>query len=448
MADDTTSQLPVDLDSGMRRRNPLRAVADTEPTPTSSSSANPEAASWQLQLAEARRAMALKMAQQAQELDLVDPARAHASDDDAEPSRHDPEPSSHQRRTSVASSEGDDHVVEQLLRPTSAPTAVPVREDPAGEVGGGFAEEPKQEEGGERATEEQAPADDRICRICFGGAEDEEELGRLFSPCVCRGTSRHVHAKCLESWRRAAVSPKAFYECGQCKYQYQFRRTTFARALMSPLTVTFLTSLAFMALVFLSGFVANSLIAAVEARQSLTPSLLNDLFIPDYIVAGEGVREAVSFVEHRLEQSRWVAGRDLALQRAAQDDSSTYRFFNPSPSSRKAKGAASAPSTPPFLLTALLHAVKGSALLGVVSTFWAYAATTFASPLGRTLFRALRPTGGRRRAAERGASMSQLVLLLLILWGVVKSIRGVYRGVKYLTRVALSKVEDLVIEVN
>jgi len=143
------------------------------------------------------------------------------------------------------------------------------------------------------------------------------------------------------------------------------------------------------------------------------PFSIADLFIPDYIVAGEGVREAVSFVEHRLEQSRWVAGRDLALQRAAQDDSSTYRFFNPSPSSRKGKGAVAPPAAPPFLLTALLHAVKGSALLGVVSTFWAYAATTFASPIGRTLFRALRPTGGRRRAAERGASMSQLVLLLV-----------------------------------
>ncbi|GAA5909207.1 hypothetical protein JCM8208_003411 [Rhodotorula glutinis] len=446
MGDDTTSQLPANLDSGLRRRNPPHPADDTEaPTPTSSSP-QPEPASWQLQLAEARRAMALKMEQQAQELDLVDLAPAHDTTDAAEPGRHgDSEPSSlHQRRVSVASSEGDDHFVEQLLRPTSAPTAAPVRENPGAEEGD---EEPQEEEErGEGTAETQAPVDDRICRICFGGAEDEEELGRLFAPCVCRGTSRHVHVKCLESWRRAAVSPKAFYECGQCKYQYQFRRTTVARALTSPLTVTFLTSLAFMALVFLSGFIANSLIAAVEARQSLTPSLLNDLFIPDYIVAGEGVREAVSFVEHRLEQSRWVAGRDLALQRAAQDDSSTYRFFNPSPSSRKVKAATA--SKPPFLLTALLHAVKGSALLGVVSTFWAYAATTFASPIGRTLFRALRPTGGRRRAAERGASMSQLVLLLLILWGVVKSIRGVYRGVKYLTRVALSKVEDLVIEVN
>ena len=94
----------------------------------------------------------------------------------------------------------------------------------------------------------------------------------MFSPCVCRGTvrrlsllfppkapqhnavaaiglqarvhaatdvshrsqSRHVHVKCLESWRKAAVSPKAFYECSQCGYHYKFRRTTFARALTSP----------------------------------------------------------------------------------------------------------------------------------------------------------------------------------------------------------------------
>ncbi|GAA5838356.1 hypothetical protein JCM9279_003219 [Rhodotorula babjevae] len=425
MADETPSQLPADLDSGLRRRNPPRPVDDTE---GDSSPPPPEPASWQLQLAEARRAMALKMVQQAQELDHLDtdPADDPPAADAAEPGRHaDSEPSPlYQRRISTASSEGDDQAVEQLLRPSSAPTAAPVEEDPAPEDGGGSAAEAPQQDGGDAAApEEQVPVDDRLCRICFGGAEDEEELGRLFSPCVCRGTSRHVHTKCLESWRKAAVSPKAFYECSQCRYQYKFRRTTFARALTSPLTVTFLTSFAFMALVFLSGFIANSLIAAVEARQSLTPSLLNDLFIPDYIVAGEGVREAVSFVEHRLEQSRWVAGRDLALQRAAQDDSSTYRFFNPSTSSsRKKKGAASPPAAPPFLLTALLHAVKGSALLGVVSTFWA--------------------------AAERGASMSQLVLLLLILWGVVKSIRGVYRGVKYLTRVALSKVEDLVIEVN
>lgn len=38
----------------------------------------------------------------------------------------------------------------------------------------------------------QDPAEDLpSCRICFSGdLEDEQELGKLFSPCVCRGTVR------------------------------------------------------------------------------------------------------------------------------------------------------------------------------------------------------------------------------------------------------------------
>ncbi|TNY20268.1 hypothetical protein DMC30DRAFT_263120 [Rhodotorula diobovata] len=427
----------------LRRRNAQslsqdHAEAATPPTPTAA------AESWHAQLAEARRAMAAKLEQQAQEDDERARASAEGAREAAATGRRDDSEEasegSHRRRVSVASSEGDDELVEQLLRPRSTPTSAPVQEDEARQADADSSSaEPPAPQG------PPPPQDDRVCRICFGGADDEEELGRLFSPCVCRGTSRHVHTKCLESWRKTAVNPRAFYQCPMCLYQYRFRRTTLARAITSPLTVTFLTSLVFALIVFLSGFLANSLIAAVEARQSLAPSLLNDLFIPDHILAGEGIREAVSFVEHRLEQSRWVAGRDLALERAAQDDSSSYRFFNPS-AARKAKGGP--PQKPPFVLTALLHAVKGSALLGIMSTFYAYAAATFMSPLGRTLFRALRPAGGRRRGADRAASMSQLVVLFLIVVGVIKSIRQVYRGVKWLTRVALSRVEDLVIEVN
>lgn len=33
-----------------------------------------------------------------------------------------------------------------------------------------------------------AGADERICRICFSDDVDDLELGKLFSPCVCRGT--------------------------------------------------------------------------------------------------------------------------------------------------------------------------------------------------------------------------------------------------------------------
>jgi len=32
--------------------------------------------------------------------------------------------------------------------------------------------------------------DEKQCRICFGGEEDEDECGRLISPCVCTGSMR------------------------------------------------------------------------------------------------------------------------------------------------------------------------------------------------------------------------------------------------------------------
>jgi hypothetical protein len=45
-----------------------------------------------------------------------------------------------------------------------------------------------QDEGEE---EEEIPApDERQCRICFGGREEEETMGRLISPCLCTGSMR------------------------------------------------------------------------------------------------------------------------------------------------------------------------------------------------------------------------------------------------------------------
>lgn len=100
-----------------------------------------------------------------------------------------------------------------------------------------------------------SPSDERICRICFAGEEDQAISGRLFSPCRCSGTARHVHGmypkaalspvpstahhihgradgptllrpvKCLAAWRNSATNKTAFYECSQCRFQYRFART-------------------------------------------------------------------------------------------------------------------------------------------------------------------------------------------------------------------------------
>jgi hypothetical protein len=40
-------------------------------------------------------------------------------------------------------------------------------------------------------TESSANAsEDKMCRICFAGSEEESNLGRLISPCQCKGTMR------------------------------------------------------------------------------------------------------------------------------------------------------------------------------------------------------------------------------------------------------------------
>ena len=35
------------------------------------------------------------------------------------------------------------------------------------------------------------------CRICL---EDEDELDKLISPCLCNGTMKYVHYECLHKW--------------------------------------------------------------------------------------------------------------------------------------------------------------------------------------------------------------------------------------------------------
>ena len=36
------------------------------------------------------------------------------------------------------------------------------------------------------------------CRICFENNESQDNL--FISPCLCDGTSKYVHSKCLEQW--------------------------------------------------------------------------------------------------------------------------------------------------------------------------------------------------------------------------------------------------------
>ncbi|GAA6006456.1 hypothetical protein JCM10207_004940 [Rhodosporidiobolus poonsookiae] len=434
-AEQERSFASTDDGAGLRRRHPTAdPPRDSSPTPA----ATADGKTWSVQLAQARRAMAERVDQQQKDDGwvLTDPSEGdilRPTDSNAEEA----EGREHHRRASVASSEDEDEYVAHLLGATAAKPAV-----------ADIAEEPTDPaDNGETAT---APEDAPMCRICFSGP-DEDDLGKLFSPCMCRGTSRFVHQACLEGWRKASQNQRSFYACDLCNYKYKFRRTTAARVVTSKITVGLLTSWVFLFLVFVAGFVANSLISIVEARSAMVQNtILSELFVADHVLLGEGIRDAVSFVGHQLEESSWVNAGDIAQAQSVKavetdedEEPSAYRFVNPTAGKKKKQP----PAQPSLVVRAIMHFTKGSAMLGLLSVFYTYVAATFVSPLGRTLFRAIRPVGNRRRN-DNTTSMSQVVVLVLIVFGVIRSIRQVYRGVRWGAKQVLSRVEDLVLDVS
>ena len=54
-----------------------------------------------------------------------------------------------------------------------------------------------------------------ICRICFEGGEG------LIAPCLCAGSSKWVHRRCLDNWRATRHNPQCFTHCNTCNYQYR-----------------------------------------------------------------------------------------------------------------------------------------------------------------------------------------------------------------------------------
>jgi len=106
-------------------------------------------------------------------------------------------------------------------------------------------------------TESQTEA--KMCRICFAG-EEEADLGRLISPCRCRGTMKYIHSGCLNAWRTASARSTSFFQCDQCGYKYRLERTRWARLVMNEAVLSLVTAILFTFLVFLSGFVCKLLI--------------------------------------------------------------------------------------------------------------------------------------------------------------------------------------------
>ena len=71
------------------------------------------------------------------------------------------------------------------------------------DVAGGAAPRTRGGDDGQHATLGVAGVATPTCRICFEGAD--ESLGKLITPCDCKGSSAMIHERCLERWQERCL---------------------------------------------------------------------------------------------------------------------------------------------------------------------------------------------------------------------------------------------------
>ncbi|KAI1173064.1 hypothetical protein F4777DRAFT_559437 [Nemania sp. FL0916] len=86
----------------------------------------------------------------------------------------------------------------------------------------------------------------------------DDGLGRLISPCLCRGSIRYMHEGCLQLWMNE--NPARGYQCDICKYRYRMERLSWAQRIRSPVISLIMTLMILFVTIFLLGFVADPIL--------------------------------------------------------------------------------------------------------------------------------------------------------------------------------------------
>ena len=60
---------------------------------------------------------------------------------------------------------------------------------------------------------------------------EDPDSGRLIRPCKCKGSSRYVHERCLQTWRHADPNygRRNYWDCPTCGFRYRLERVSIGR---------------------------------------------------------------------------------------------------------------------------------------------------------------------------------------------------------------------------
>ncbi|OAR02863.1 hypothetical protein LLEC1_01752 [Akanthomyces lecanii] len=240
----------------------------------------------------------------------------------------------------------------------------------------------------------------RTCRICLDTVEpqypdssrtgqptyvsDDPTLGRLLSPCKCKGTQKYVHEGCLHAWRAAGPSQERnFWRCPTCGYKYQLARLDWASMLSSRITQALLTLVLFAFGIFILGFIADPVF---------------NLWLDPFGTIGDALT---------AEEESW----DMPFEE------------------------------PP---TWIEHFVKGFFSLGIVGLV---KSALFMSPWHWWQLRGTGLGGGGRRRGT-GRSRVENLSLMFVLLGAFAALKGIWKLVRSLSARVLLHMRDRVIDVD
>ncbi|CCE27222.1 uncharacterized protein CPUR_00694 [Claviceps purpurea 20.1] len=128
---------------------------------------------------------------------------------------------------------------------------------------------------------------------------DDPELGRLLSPCQCKGSSKYVHEGCLNAWRLTApTATRHFWQCPTCKFSYRLARLSWATKLSSRWAQIALTVVVFIVSLFILGFIADPILDLwFDPVGSIADTVSSVVSDPD-AVRSYPYQESTTWLEH------------------------------------------------------------------------------------------------------------------------------------------------------
>mmetsp|Transcript_37787 Transcript_37787/g.57534 ORF Transcript_37787/g.57534 Transcript_37787/m.57534 type:complete len:264 (-) Transcript_37787:297-1088(-) len=121
--------------------------------------------------------------------------------------------------------------------------------------------------------------EERVCRICLGGEDDNDGGNHLISPCLCRGSMCYVHISCLQAWRRASTRQDSALQCDQCHYKYNIHRTALALFLLSENGPVTLAILFLVVVVHVIGICFYAILSKVTGGSNGVEEVMQRLFL-------------------------------------------------------------------------------------------------------------------------------------------------------------------------